>query len=112
MEMDDLMCRSFENAGIFILLAQVEVIDHGADIGMVHPMYHFHGFGSGVQDIAFLTAQRLDGDDDFVAAGNLSRHLKKFGNLLLRSFTRKPLGYLARAGASPNHDGSAEFPTT
>src|SRR5207244_8770408 len=59
MEMNDLVPRGFDDARIFLLLPQVEVIDDHAHVRVLHRAHHVQLLRAGVEDIAFPLAQRL-----------------------------------------------------
>src|SRR5215471_3603624 len=93
---------------VFVFFPQVEVVDDHLDVGMLHPTYHLQSLGAGIKDVALLTPQRLDSNDDVRAACYFTRHLEEGGNLIPGLLTRKSFRHVAGTGAAPYHDGSPE----
>src|SRR5215471_6887362 len=93
---------------VFVFFPQVEVVDDHLDVGMLHPTYHLQSLGAGIKDVALLTPQRLDSNDDVGLACYFSGHLEEGGNLIPGLLTRKSVRHVAGTGAAPYHDGSPE----
>src|SRR5213078_3389224 len=80
-QVDDLMPCHLEDAWVFILFAQVEVVDDHFHIRVVHLADHLQCLGASVQDVALLSSQRLNGNQDIGSARNVTCYFQEFCDL-------------------------------
>src|SRR5579859_2643422 len=111
MKMHDLAFPRLENAWVFVLLAQVKVVDDHAHIRMLYPAHHLQSLRSRVQYVALLMAKGLDGENDLMSFSDLAPHAEKVGDLLLCARPGESLRDVAGACASPHYKRCSQAAT-
>src|ERR1041384_6878607 len=73
-QVDNLTFRYFEDTRIFILFAEVVVVDDHFHIRMFHPAHHLQSFSASIDDVALLSPQWLYGNHDIRSLRNVPCH--------------------------------------
>src|SRR3954452_23235848 len=87
------------------------VIDDHAHVRMLHRVNHLQSLCSGVQNIAFLMTEWLDGNRQVVMTRDVPSDAKECGDLFRGALPGKAVRNVARPRAAPHDNRSTEATT-
>src|SRR5579875_660866 len=109
-KMDNLLASAPDDLRILIHHPQVIVIDDHPNAGAMDLMHQAQRLRAGINDVAFLGSQRLNGNGNPLRSRNFIGQPEKRLNLLPGLLARKSRRHVPRTGASPDYNRAAQLP--
>src|SRR5262245_15153931 len=88
----------------------MEIVDDHFDVGVLHLVHQPQRFGSAIDNVALLLAERLDSDQKAVRLRDVACPLKEGFDLVPGLLAGAALRDVPRAGASPDYEACSKLP--